>query len=96
MTFVRKDKSISRRSFLGYTTVGTGAIVSAMVSWLVGTTVIVIAVAGFLTMPQTQTVNAAPESNPPLDCISCHAKVLNWSGKLREKDMYHYDTGSRK
>ncbi len=97
----RKVKLIFRGSFLGYVTAGLRAIFSALGRWpirvwVVGTVAIAIGVAGFLMVLPTPIVNAAPESNPPLDCISCHAKVLNWSGKLSEKDMYHYDRGSRK
>jgi len=49
--------------------------------WLAGT--IVIAVASFLTVPLTPTVNAAPdESKPPLDCLRCHTRVLKGHDKL--------------
>lgn len=40
-----------------------------------GTIVIVIVVAGFLMVLQTPTVTAAPESNAPLDCLSCHPNI---------------------
>ncbi len=87
MTLVRKDKPISRRRFLVSTAVGLGTIILALGKWpvgvwLVGTVVIVIMVAGFLLVPPTPTVNAAPESDKPLDCLSCHTKVLKFHDKL--------------
>ena len=51
--------------------------------WLVGITVIVMVVAGFLMVAQTSVANAAPdESKPPLDCLSCHTKILKGHDKL--------------
>ncbi len=47
-----------------------------------GAIVIVIVLAGLLTVPLTATVNAAPESKPPLDCLSCHPKKLEFHDKL--------------
>ncbi len=76
-----KDKGLKRCKFTKKST-RTAAVISALVSWFVGTTVIVIGVAGFLTVPQTPTVNAAPESNQPLDCLSCHTKNLEFHNKL--------------
>jgi len=76
-----KDKGLSRRKFIKRSA-RTGAIISALVSCVVGTIVIVIMVAGFLTVPPTLTVNAAPESDTPLDCLSCHTKVLKGHDKL--------------
>ncbi len=87
MNPARRDKPTSRRRFLSYATVGLGAIISAVVRrpvqiCLVSTVVIVIGVAGFLMMLQTLTVNAAPEPAPPLDCMSCHTKNLEFHDKL--------------
>ncbi len=50
--------------------------------WPVGTIVIVIGVASFLMVLLTLTVNAAPESDATLDCLSCHTKVLKGHDKL--------------
>ncbi len=82
-----KGKAIFRRRFLGYVTVGLRRSISALVRWptrvwVVGTIAIAIGVAGFLMVLPTPTVNAAPESNPPLDCISCHARTLKFHDKL--------------
>ena len=76
-----KDKGLSRRDFIKRSA-GTGAIISTLARWLVGMIVIVIVVASFLTVLPTLTVNAAPESNRPLDCISCHTKTLKGHDKL--------------
>ncbi len=72
---------------MGHVTVGLRSIASALVSrpirlWVVGTIAIIIVVAGFLAVPQTLTVNAAPESTPPSDCKSCHTKTLKFHDKL--------------
>ena len=82
-----KDEPMSRRRSLGWATVGLWAVISALVRypirvWLVGTIVIVIGVAGILVLPQTLTVNAATESNPPQNCISCHPRTLKGHDKL--------------
>ncbi len=86
MNFTWEDKSVSRR-FLGCINIGLRAMISALVRWpvriwFVGTIVIAIVVAGFLVLPQTPTLKAAPEPNPPQDCISCHPKALEFHDKL--------------
>jgi len=63
----RKTQSLTRRQFI------TG---------LAGAIVVVIVLAGFLMVPLTPTINAAPESKPPLDCLSCHPKKLEFHDKL--------------
>ncbi len=50
--------------------------------WLAGGMVIVIVVGGFLALPQTLTVGAEPESDAPLDCLSCHTRGLKSHDKL--------------
>ncbi len=50
--------------------------------WAVGGIVIVIVVAGLLMVPQTLTINATDEPNPPLDCLSCHPRTLKLHDKL--------------
>ncbi len=44
--------------------------------WPLGGIAIVIVVVGFLAVLQTAIVNAAPDSELPLDCLSCHTRVL--------------------
>ena len=52
--------------------------------WLVGAVVIAIVVAGFLVVLSTAPVSAAPEEKAPLDCLSCHTRVLKGHDKLGE------------
>lgn len=49
---------------------------------LVGAIVIVITLTGFLFLPHAATANAAPEPDAPLDCLSCHVRVLKAHDKL--------------
>lgn len=77
------EKGLDRRDFIKRSA-GTGAIISALVSWLVGAVVLVIVVAGFLALLPTAPVSAAPEEQAPLECLSCHTRALKGHDKLGE------------
>lgn len=52
--------------------------------WLVAAVVIASVVAGFLVVSLTPAVKAAPEEQAPLECLSCHTRVLKGHDKLGE------------
>ncbi len=87
MMFAWENKRISKRGFYGYVTLGLRFIASTLVRqpmwiWVVGGIVIVTMVVCFLTGLQTSPVDAVSELNPPLDCLSCHTKILKGHDKL--------------
>lgn len=82
----RMRKALSRSQFIK-SSAGAGAIILATIRWsikvwFVTGIVIVIVVIGFLMASQKPTVNAATESEAPLDCLSCHTKTLKGHDKL--------------
>ncbi len=52
--------------------------------WLAGAIVLVIVAAGFLVVLLTPAVSAATEEKAPLECLSCHTRVLKGHDKLGE------------
>ena len=81
----RIDKSVSKKRFSGYITAGARVFIAHRLRPLVrvwAISVMVILVTGILTLLSISTADAADESSPPLDCLSCHTKTLEGHDKL--------------
>lgn len=90
MVFVRKDKECSGRSFLSYVNIKLKTIVSGphrrpIKYWLCGIVLVVLATV-FLLGQNTNHAGAAPQSDPLLECSSCHTKILVGHDKLGPGD----------
>lgn len=87
VSFARMDKSVSKKRFSGDIIAGSGVFSAQRLRPLVrvlAISVMVILVVGILTLLSISTASAEDESSPPLDCLSCHTKILKGHDKLGE------------
>lgn len=85
VSFARMDKSVSKKRFSGDIIAGSGVFSAQRLRPLVrvlAISVMVILVVGILTLLSISTASAEDESSPPLDCLSCHTKILKGHDKL--------------